>query len=79
MIEKANDDEERTEAVNALWILAFDDDNRIKMKETEGLIELLHTMKDSTNKDQRKAVNGALWQLEGKQNHSVEDTHGGNC
>ncbi|KXJ21747.1 uncharacterized protein LOC110253730 [Exaiptasia diaphana] len=67
MIEKALRDEETIEAVELLWVLAFDEDNRDKMKKTDGLVDLLKTLKDSDNDMITKAVSGALWEIEGKQ------------
>lgn len=77
MIKLAHEDEERSNAASVLWVLAFDEDNRTIMKETEGLLDILHSMKENTNNHIKKAVNGALWELEGKQNHAIEPAVGG--
>ena len=70
MINRALSENEKMEAVGALWVLAFDEDNRTKMRETEGLVDLLKSLKDSDNDEVQKAASGALWEIVGKESHS---------
>jgi hypothetical protein len=68
MIEEAKNEKEKATAAEALWMLAFDEDNRQEMKRNDDkCIKLLKKLKESDNDTTRKAASGALWEIEGKQ------------
>ena len=66
VIKTSNEDEERASATRALWMLAFDDNNKKKILQEEGAMDILHQLQHSKNSEVQKAAAGALWELEGK-------------
>ncbi|CAH3197168.1 unnamed protein product [Porites evermanni] len=66
VIKTSNEDEEKASATRALWMLAFDDNNKEKVRQEEGAIDILHQLQQSKNSEVQKAAAGALWELEGK-------------
>ena len=66
VIKTSNEDEEKASATRALWMLAFDDNNKEKVRQEEGAMDILHQLKQSKNSEVQKAAAGALWELEGK-------------
>ena len=66
VIKTSNEDEEKASATRALWMLAFDDDNKEKVRQEEGAMDILHKLQQSKNSEVQKAAAGALWELEGK-------------
>ena len=66
VIKTSNEDEEKASATRALWMLAFDDNNKEKIRQEEGAMDILHQLQDSKNPEVQKAAAGALWELEGK-------------
>ena len=66
VIKTSNEDEERACATRALWMLAFDDNNKNKIRHEEGAMDILHQLQQSENPEVQKAAAGALWELEGK-------------
>ena len=66
VIKTSNEDEERASATRALWMLAFDDNNKNKILQEEGAMDILHQLQQSENSEVQKAAAGALWKLEGK-------------
>ena len=66
VIKTSNEDEERACATRALWMLAFDDNNKNKIRHEEGAMDILHELQQSENPEVQKAAAGALWELEGK-------------
>lgn len=66
MMEKPIRDEETIEALELLWVLAFDEDNIVKILATDGLLDLIKSSKDHENAEIKKAASGALWEIEGK-------------
>ena len=66
VIKTSNEDEERASATRALWMLAFDDNNKKKILQEEGAMDILHQLQQSKNSEVQTAAAGALWELEGK-------------
>ena len=66
VIKTSNEDEEKASATRALWMLAFDDNNKEKVRQEEGAMDILHQLKQSENSEVQKAAAGALWEIEGK-------------
>ena len=66
VIKTSNEDEEKASATRALWMLAFDDNNKEKVRQEEGAMDILHQLQQSENSEVQKAAAGALWELEGK-------------
>ena len=54
-----------SEAVNAIWVLSFDEEAVKTLNETERseLVDLMRTFKDSPSEKLKEAVNGTLWNL----------------
>ena len=72
MITTAKDDEERECAALALWNLAFDSKNKEIITKQPGAVSALKKLKESKNKQVKKAASGALWEIEGKQAYEAE-------
>ena len=72
MLQKAHDDDERFNACNTLWTLAFDDENRKAIKGDESAMAELRKLLSSENSELRKAAAGALWESEDKEKHAEE-------
>ena len=66
VIKTSNEDEEKASATRALWMLAFDNNNKEKVRQEEGAMDILHQLQQSENPEVQKAAAGALWELEGK-------------
>ena len=66
VIKTSKEDEEKASATRALWMLAFDDNNKEKVRQEEGAMGILHQLQHSENPEVQKAAAGALWELEGK-------------
>ena len=66
VIKTSNEDEEKASAIRALWMLAFHDNNKEKIRQEEGAMDILHRLQHSENPEVQKAAAGALWELEGK-------------
>ena len=66
VIKTSNEDEEKASATRALWMLAFDNNNKEKVRQEEGAMDILHQLQQSKNSEVKKAAAGALWELEGK-------------
>ena len=72
MLAKAKGDEERLNACNALWTLAFDEDNRQEIKNNESALLELRKLLLTKNNELKRAAAGALWECEGKEKHAEE-------
>jgi len=66
MLKTSKDDEERAIAAKALWMLAFDEDNKKAIRQEKGALETLRELQQSEDQEVQKAAAGALWELEGK-------------
>ena len=66
VIKTSKEDEEKASAIRALWMLAFHDNNKEKIRQEEGAMDILHRLQHSENPEVQKAAAGALWELEGK-------------
>jgi len=67
VIKTSNEDEEiKASATRAFWMLAFDNNNKEKVRQEEGAMDILHQLQQSKNSEVQKAAAGALWELEGK-------------
>ena len=72
MLQSAQDDEEKFNACNTLWTLAFDEENRKQIKNNEVAIPELKKLLTSENSEIKRAAAGALWECEGKEKHAEE-------
>ena len=72
VIKTSNEDEEKASATRALWMLAFDDNNKEKIRQEEGAMDILHQLQQSKNPEVQKAAAGALWEIEGKTARHLE-------
>ena len=72
VIKTSNEDEEKASATRALWMLAFDDNNKEKVRQEEGAMDILHQLQQSENPEVQKAAAGALWEIEGKTARHLE-------
>lgn len=72
MLENAKDDEERVNACNTLWTLAFDEENKKEIKKDAHASAELQKLLTSTNNEVKKAAAGALWEIEGKEKHAED-------
>ena len=72
VIKTSNEDEEKASATRALWMLAFDDNNKKEIRQEEGAIDILHQLQQSENPEVQKAAAGALWEIEGKTARHLE-------
>ncbi|XP_078572363.1 uncharacterized protein LOC144859530 [Branchiostoma floridae x Branchiostoma japonicum] len=61
---ETGDEEEQEQGANAVWQLAFHDDNKDKIRAEPRLMYQLKRLKDSKNPETAKAANGALWVLD---------------
>lgn len=61
---RAND--ERASALRALWMLAFDDNNKKVIRQDAGALRMLRQLQHSKDPEVQKAAAGTLWELEGK-------------
>ena len=77
MIDTVKDKEEERSAATALWILAFDEQNKILIKREERALRLLHTLAKSSNSKVQKAAAGVLWEIEGRQARNQARRSGG--
>ena len=62
------DPEEGFAALEALYMLSFDEENKaiIKADKDKGLLENLH---NSSDKGIQQAASGVIWEIEGKKEH----------
>ena len=72
VIKTSKEDEEKASATRALWMLAFDDNNKEKVRREEGAMDILHQLQQSKNSEVQKAAAGALWEIEGKTARHLE-------
>ena len=72
MLENAKDDEERVNACNTLWTLAFDEENKKEIKKDEHASAELRKLLTSTNNEVKNAAAGALWEIEEKEKHTED-------
>ena len=54
-----------SEAVNAIWVLSFDDEALKAIAETKSsdLLDILNSLKESSIDKLKEAANGTLWNL----------------
>ena len=72
VIKTSNEDEEKASATRALWMLAFDDNNKEEIRQEEGAMDIVHQLQQSQNSEVQKAAAGALWEIEGKTARHLE-------
>ena len=72
VIKTSKEDEEKASATRALWMLAFDDNNKEEIRQEEGAMDILHQLQQSENPEVQKAAAGALWEIEGKTARHLE-------
>ena len=62
--------EEGFAALEALYMLSFDEENKaiIKADKDKGLLENLH-LHNSSDKGIQQAASGVIWEIEGKKEH----------
>ena len=79
VIKTSREDEEKASAIRALWMLAFDDNNKEAIRQLPGALGTLRELQHSTNPEVQKAAAGAIWELEGKTSRSAgKDAVSGN-
>ena len=61
---------ERLAAVKALYMLSFDDENKIIIKAHSDIMDLLQNLLDSGDKEIEQAGSGVIWEIEGKEKHN---------
>ena len=66
MITTSSDNGEKASAVKALWMLAFDENNKNLITQQEGALDTLRQLQHSEDPDVQKGAAGALWEIEGK-------------
>ena len=66
IIKTSNDNSEKASAVNALWVLAFDENNKKAITQDKETLDILRRLQQSDDPEVQKAAAGALWELEGK-------------
>ena len=72
VIKTSNEDEEKASATRALWMVDFNDNNRKRIRQEEGAMDILHQLQQSENPEVQKAAAGALWEIEGKTARHLE-------
>ena len=74
IIKTSNDNSEKDSAVNALWVLAFDENNKKAITQDKETLDILRRLQQSDDPEVQKAAAGALWELEGKTARNSEMT-----
>ena len=74
IIKTSNDNSEKASAVNALWVLAFDENNKKAITQDKETLDVLRRLQQSDDPEVQKAAAGALWELEGKTARNSEMT-----
>ena len=74
IIKTSNDNSEKASAVNALWVLAFDENNKKAITQDKETLDILRRLQQSDDPEVQKAAAGALWELEGKTARNSEMT-----
>ena len=64
--------EEKASALRALWMLAFDDNNKEAIRQEAGALKMLRQLQYSKDPEVQKAAAGALWELEVKTSRNME-------
>ncbi|KAL9979635.1 hypothetical protein ACROYT_G017320 [Oculina patagonica] len=72
MLQRAQDNEEKLNACNTLWTLAFDKENGKQIKNNESAIAELKKLLTVENSEIKRAAAGVLWECEGKEKHAEE-------
>lgn len=73
MLQNAKGNEERLNACNTLWTLAFDEENRQMIRSDDyALFELRKLLTTSEDSEIKRAAAGALWECEGKEKHAED-------
>ncbi|KAL9979634.1 hypothetical protein ACROYT_G017319 [Oculina patagonica] len=72
MLQSAQDNEEKLNACNTLWTLAFDKENGKEIKNNESAIAELKNLLTVENSEIKRAAAGVLWECEGKEKHAEE-------
>ncbi|KAJ7380757.1 hypothetical protein OS493_007135 [Desmophyllum pertusum] len=70
MLQNAKDDDEKINACNTLWTLAFDKETRKEINDDEFAIVELRKLSTSENSEIKRAAAGALWECEGKEKYA---------
>ena len=67
VLRTSRDDEEKASAVRALWMIAFDDNNKQFIRQdSTGALDTLRELQHNKGPEVQRAAAGALWELEGK-------------
>ena len=74
IIKTSNDNSEKASAVNALWVLAFDENNKKAITQDKETLDILRGLQQSDDPEVQKAAAGALWELEAKTARNSEMT-----
>ena len=72
MLQKAQGDDERLNACNTLWTLAFDEENKKEITSDKFAIAELRKLLTTENSELKRAASGALWECVGKEKYVEE-------
>ena len=72
MLQTAKDNEEKLNACNAFWTLAFDEENQMEIKANEQAISELEKLLTDENIEIQRAAAGALWECNRKERYAEE-------
>ena len=72
MLQTTKDNEEKLNACNAFWTLAFDEENQMEIKANEQAISELEKLLTDENIEIQRAAAGALWECNGKERYAEE-------
>ncbi|XP_067030746.1 uncharacterized protein [Acropora muricata] len=74
MLKDETDLRERLAAVEALYMLSFDEDNKVVMKDDNDIMGLLHCLLDSDDEEIQLASAGVVWEIAGKEKHKTKSS-----
>ena len=74
MLKDETDLRERLAAVEALYMLSFDEDNRVVMKDDSDIMGLLHCLLNSGDEEIQLAAAGVVWEIAGKEKHNTKSS-----
>ena len=66
VIKTSSEDAEKVSAIKALWMLAFDDNNKKAIRQEDGAVGLLRHLQHCKDSQVQRVAAGALWEVEGK-------------
>ena len=73
MLEDATDLREGLAAVEALYMLSFDEENKAIIKDDSGM-DVLENLHNSDDKNIQQAASGVMWEIEDKKEHNSKSS-----